>query len=219
MQSWGVQSRFGVRDTGREPSKSGVIGLLCAALGRPRSAALDDLVALRMGVRVDQEGHIAKDFQTIRKTTPEGKLIGNPDISNRYYLADAAFLVGLEGDVNLLSILHSSLRSPRWMIYLGRKAFIPAEPVWISDGMQEGQSLISALRTYPFIASLSITDFPESLRVVIEDSEGDRSMCDSPVSFETRQYFSRRVRTMYIPTPPALLIQSRDKEAPCTSHS
>ena len=29
MQSWGVQSRFSVRDTGLEPSKSGVIGLLC----------------------------------------------------------------------------------------------------------------------------------------------------------------------------------------------
>ena len=36
MQSWGTQSRFGHRDTGTEPSKSGVIGLLCAALGWPR---------------------------------------------------------------------------------------------------------------------------------------------------------------------------------------
>ena len=32
MQAWGTQSRFTVRDTGLEPSKSGVIGLLCAAL-------------------------------------------------------------------------------------------------------------------------------------------------------------------------------------------
>ena len=36
MQSWGTQSRFTVRDTGREPSKSGVVGLLCAAVGVPR---------------------------------------------------------------------------------------------------------------------------------------------------------------------------------------
>ncbi len=40
LQSWGTQSRFRVRDTGREPSKSGVIGLLCTALGRPRTAPL-----------------------------------------------------------------------------------------------------------------------------------------------------------------------------------
>ena len=33
MQSWGTQSRFLVRDTGMEPSKSGVIGLLSPLWG------------------------------------------------------------------------------------------------------------------------------------------------------------------------------------------
>ena len=61
LQSWGVQSRFSIRDTGLEPSKSGVVGLLCAALGRPRSAPVDDLAALQMGVRVDQQGHLTYD--------------------------------------------------------------------------------------------------------------------------------------------------------------
>ena len=28
MQSWGTQSNFTVRDTGLEPSKSGIIGLI-----------------------------------------------------------------------------------------------------------------------------------------------------------------------------------------------
>ena len=54
MQSWGVQSNYTVRDTGLEPSKSGVIGLLCAALGRPREADVADLTAVRMGVRIDR---------------------------------------------------------------------------------------------------------------------------------------------------------------------
>ena len=44
MQSWGTRSRFGNRDTGLEPSRSGVIGLLCAALGRPRAEPLDDFL-------------------------------------------------------------------------------------------------------------------------------------------------------------------------------
>ena len=39
MQSWGVSSRFSIRDTGKEPSKSGVIGLFCAALGISRDEA------------------------------------------------------------------------------------------------------------------------------------------------------------------------------------
>src|SRR5260370_17357943 len=64
MQSWGTQSRFVVRDTGLEPSKSGVIGLLCAALGRPREAPMEDLARLRMGVRVDRGGVMQTDYHT-----------------------------------------------------------------------------------------------------------------------------------------------------------
>ncbi|NLO07691.1 MAG: type I-E CRISPR-associated protein Cas5/CasD, partial [candidate division WS1 bacterium] len=56
MQSWGTQSRFTVRDTGREPSKSAVIGLLCAALGvdRDEDDRLADLATMRMAVRIDR---------------------------------------------------------------------------------------------------------------------------------------------------------------------
>jgi CRISPR system Cascade subunit CasD len=67
MQSWGIQSRYLVRDTGLEPSKSGVIGLLCAALGRARHEPVDDLAALRLGVRVDREGRMARDYHTALK--------------------------------------------------------------------------------------------------------------------------------------------------------
>ena len=55
MQAWGSDFRFEVRRTGREPTKSGVIGLLAAALGRSRADSIDDLCQLRFGVRVDQE--------------------------------------------------------------------------------------------------------------------------------------------------------------------
>ena len=54
MHSWGNDSRCEVRRTGKEPTKSGVIGLLAAALGRNRADSLDDLCSLRFGVRVDQ---------------------------------------------------------------------------------------------------------------------------------------------------------------------
>ena len=64
IQSWGNDSRFEVRRTGKEPTKSGVIGLLAAALGRSRADSLDDLCSLRFGVRVDQEGQLLRDFHT-----------------------------------------------------------------------------------------------------------------------------------------------------------
>ena len=108
MQSWGTQSRFSTRDTGLEPSKSGVIGLLCAALGLGRDSPLDDLARLRMGVRVDRAGVMEKDYQTAGGgTLPGGRAYGvhrandargQTVLSNRYYLADADFLVGLESD-------------------------------------------------------------------------------------------------------------------------
>ena len=56
MQSWGHRSRFDDRDTGLEPTRSGVIGLICAAMGIPRVGDLSRFDGLRMGVRVDFPG-------------------------------------------------------------------------------------------------------------------------------------------------------------------
>ena len=66
LQSWGTQSRFVVRDTGLEPSKSGVVGLLCAARGIDREdrAGLARVAACRIGVRVDREGVLSRDYHT-----------------------------------------------------------------------------------------------------------------------------------------------------------
>ena len=49
LQAWGADSKFETRKTNREPTKSGVIGLLAAALGlrRDESEALTRLTGLR----------------------------------------------------------------------------------------------------------------------------------------------------------------------------
>ena len=67
LQAWGTDSKFDIRRTDREPSKSGVTGLLAAALGRRRDADLSDLCSLRFGVRTDREGRLIRDFHTVRK--------------------------------------------------------------------------------------------------------------------------------------------------------
>ena len=66
MQSWGTTSRFDQRDTGKEPSKSGVIGLLAAALGYDREdwQNVEPLTQLKMGVRHDRPGILKRDYQT-----------------------------------------------------------------------------------------------------------------------------------------------------------
>src|SRR4051794_39949025 len=92
MQSWGTRSRFDDRDTERLPSKSGVIGLLCAAQGRPRLAQIEDLAALRMGVRADRAGILATDYHTAQNVARASSGTKDTEPSRRHYLADAVFL-------------------------------------------------------------------------------------------------------------------------------
>jgi CRISPR system Cascade subunit CasD len=205
MQSWGVQSRFTVRDTGLEPSKSGVVGLLCAALGRRRHEPVGDLAALKMGVRVDREGTMACDYHTAGKggiLKASGQVERkNLVVSHRYYLADARFLAGFEGDdLDLLAQLHAALRDPYWPLYLGRKAFVPGEPVWLKDGLRPDTGLRAALETYPWLG-LEDQKPPEQIRVVLEDSDGAEVRPDQPLSFAERRFALRRVRTTFVTLP------------------
>lgn len=201
MQSWGTQSHFSHRDTGREPSKSGVIGLLCAALGRPRHEPITDLAALRMGVRIDQPGLIRRDYHTAGKggvyKVSGGIERKNLIPSDRYYLADAKFLVGLDGETNLLQSIQIALQNPRWFLFLGRKAFVPSERVWLPDGLQN-VGLRAALTSYPWLGR---GEPPERLRIVLEDSNGSVIRSDTPVSFERRRFLPRTLHVEHISTP------------------
>lgn len=215
MQSWGTQSRFTVRDTGREPSRSGVVGLLCAALGRPRSEPLDDLAALTMGVRVDREGTVMRDYHTAGGgtwkghpygvVTADGKTItwNNMDkhtvVSNRYYLADADFLVGLEGEFPLLERLDAALAAPVWPLFLGRKSFVPGRPVHVPDGLLREDRLEPALRRWRWLRRGPRDEAPDSLRLVLEDTAGrGEPRRDVPVSFEDRAFGMRYVTTDFV---------------------
>ncbi len=212
LQSWGVQSRYSIRDTAREPSKSGVIGLLCAALGRPRSHDVSDLASLRMGVRVDREGVILREWQTAKATES-----GNATISTRYYLNDAAFLVGLEGqDAALLQALHAALRNPRWTLFLGRKSCPPSLSPYVKGGLKE-MGLEEALKSYPWLGA-SQTEYAKLavLRLVLDDPQGAEIRPDLPVSFATRTFRLRRVRTAFIPPP--LYGSTAEQDADSHSH-
>jgi CRISPR system Cascade subunit CasD len=146
MQSWGDSSRFTVRQTRHEPTKSGVIGLLAAAQGRRRSDPIEDLVAVRFGVRIDQAGHLQRDFQTAHHQS--GKSM---PLSNRYYLADAIFLVGIETDPGLIETLESALRQPAFPLYLGRRSCPPGSPLVV--GVQPDLGLSASLRSAPWQAA------------------------------------------------------------------
>ena len=244
MQSWGSRSRFSERETGREPTKSGVVGLLCAALGKPRDERpehadrwppLAGLAALRMGARVDREGTIQRDYHTagggrwggapygVAKAdgkTPATHKAEFTVTSNRYYLADAVFLVGLEGDHDLLARLDDALGSPVWPLFLGRKAFVPAESVRVPDGFLPDGELLPVLRSYAWLVQaeqrrLRAEQMPPHLRLVIECEPGQdgEPRQDVPLSFRLgdRRFGLRRVRDEWV-----ALADLRKEPMPCT---
>lgn len=197
MQSWGTRSRFTERDTATEPSKSGIIGLLCAALGRPRESDVSDLASLRMGVRVEREGVLQRDFHTIKDVARAGKS-GTQDtvVSNRYYLADACFLVGLEGEPGVLRTLHDALRVPKWLPFLGRKSMPPSCPIAIGEPLDG--DLESVLKSHPWIGRKGKSP-PERLRIALECGPGEgEARPDSPVSYDSREFDLRNVRTDWV---------------------
>lgn len=120
MQSWGTDSKFDERRTGREPSKSGVIGLVAAALGIARQdrEALQTLNGLRFGVRVDREGVLLRDYHIARTAKDVAY------VTHRYYLSDAEFVAGLESDDRaLLAQIAQALQAPAFPLYLGRRSW------------------------------------------------------------------------------------------------
>lgn len=65
VQGWGgAGSRWDFRSSEMRPTKSAVIGLVANALGRTYDDPIDDLAALKFGVRADRPGHIEFDYRT-----------------------------------------------------------------------------------------------------------------------------------------------------------
>jgi CRISPR system Cascade subunit CasD len=219
MQSWGTRSRFTNRDTGLEPSRSGVVGLLCAALGHRRDYPLDDFLALSMAVRVDREGRLMRDYHTAQDVRRADPTKGTQDtvVSERFYLADADFLVGLEGleaDRAFLERLDAALRAPAWPLFLGRKSFVPSLPV--AAGLADG-GLIDVLRSCPWRKRHRGEDPPEKpLRGVVEVPYGEgEPRQDVPLSFLSRD---RRFAVRHVRVSPELFpvpqILEPDAESP-----
>lgn len=236
MQSWGLRSRFQSRDTAQEPTKSGVIGLLAAALGirREDTDRVQELAGTRMGVRVDREGLVERDYHTANNVpNPEGKAHSTV-VSHRYYLADATFLVILEHpDRDELLRWHAALTRPHWPIYLGRKAFVPARPLVALNpashclGVTE-QSMKDTLESHgwlenrPNLRSRAATNLHTGqghpLRTLVDttpDDEIAEPRRDVPVSFHlrNREFSTRSVRAGHVQLTETLIHSGAH---PCT---
>lgn len=209
MQAWGTSSRFDERDTGKEPSKSGVVGLLAAALGVDRAnwPDLEPLCRLRMGVRHDRPGLPRRDYQTAQHIIKaDGSGQQETAVTQRHYLADAAFLVGLEGDDrDALERIHAALANPAWPLALGRKSYVPSEPIWMPDSVVNA-GLREALLGWPRIAARPRGGADKGVVLSIESVRGEGLMkMDQPLSsFAERRFGPRHVLSEICDVPDAL---------------
>jgi CRISPR system Cascade subunit CasD len=185
LQAWGDSSRFVERRTRPEPTKSGVVGLLAAALGRRRTDPIEDLAGLEFGVRTDQAGVLQRELQTETDWRT-----GKPKpLTHRYYLADARFVAAVSGPEGLIGGLHDALRNPTFPLYLGRRSCPPAGPIY---GVLDERSLKEVLHSAAWSASLTHQQ-AQARQVglpIVRDVRGDDSVPvaetirDYPVSFD-----------------------------------
>lgn len=196
MQAWGIDAKFEVRRTEAQPTKSGVVGMIAAALGRHRDDPVDDLNELRFGVRTDREGVLVQDFHT-------AKAEKSAYVTRRWYLADAVFLVGIESnDIKRLETISEVLCNPVYSLYLGRRSCPPTQPLVLNI---VDSPLEDALRDYPWLVSDTYRNKHDgsSLRITVDasPSESNRgALRDVPISFNPacRKYSWRKVKESYM---------------------
>lgn len=207
LQSWGLRARWDIRDTGREPTKSGIIGLLGCALGYSRGDKRleDELgVNLKVGVREEVIADQMEDFHTVMGAFPKADGAkfkeGHTIITLRSYLEDGAFVVVISGPEKLLEKCQKSLLNPKWPIFLGRKSCPPTRPVF-EDYTDKYSSIEDALSNYPWNPQNKPKKSPESLRCIIEDEKGNLIREDEVKINPARMYGRRKVSEFWVSNP------------------
>jgi len=199
LQSWGFQSRFEQRTTLGLPTRSGILGMLLAAMGVPKDEAsgLERLSPLHMEVvRIGSSKRVT-DFHTVGggmgptddrsrvPSTADGGA-GRTVVTRREYLADARFGVLLEGDDALLTECKSALSDPKWGVWLGRKSCIPASPLVLGVFANRDEALAA-------LAKASGRKVTQRMVEVTRFEEGTDTLTDVPEDFASRTYRARRV--------------------------
>ncbi|PKN40123.1 MAG: type I-E CRISPR-associated protein Cas5/CasD [Deltaproteobacteria bacterium HGW-Deltaproteobacteria-18] len=201
LQSWGCHSQYNRRDTGLIPTKSGIAGMCCAAMGHVRGSVAEQVflesfnILAMTAFAIPRERHTQEipvrrltDYHTVQNTrTADGK---NKDchITQRVYLLDASFGVLLEGDNAFLKPLTQALADPVWGIWLGRKTCIPSAPVLVglfNTQDKAVQALVGKRTLSSFTRQQDVSDF----------ADGRDSLPDKALSFESsaRRFAPRRV--------------------------
>jgi CRISPR system Cascade subunit CasD len=220
MQSWGFASRFTRRTTALHPTKSGVVGLLAAALGIDKygpdeAAGIACLAALQCTTvtlpkqRGERELPILRlsDYQTIGGGYDDDEWMKRPRaasgakldtvLSERHYLLDARFGVLLEGAAAWLEEVATKLRNPTWGVWLGRKCCIPAAPLLVGVGCDRDAGWLLLLKAAGLAESRLLTEFDHVIEGEAVEGLDAEWLNDTPVAYGApigERHALRRIR-------------------------
>jgi CRISPR system Cascade subunit CasD len=189
MQSWGLQGKFDHRDTASMPTKSGIVGMLGAALGVERAdrVGIAELAALPMSVICVKRGELMTDFHTVGcsksdKGIPKADGGYTQAVTHRDYLCDATFAVVITGDGEFMDRIAAALDNPKWGLFLGRKSCLPTRP--ILEAVVDTEDSVRDI-----LKRLGVSEGSDC----VSDGSGDGMQQDVPIDFKARRYSSRAV--------------------------
>ncbi len=200
LQSWGTTSQFNRRNTDLLPSRSAVMGMICAALGLPRGSEdeqnwlgrctdlhMKAVVMPRLCRGRKLTVRRLEDYHTVLDTPKAGGGSKDCHITRRQYLLDAAFCVFLSGNRPVLEQAAAALEDPVWGLWLGRKCCIPSAPVFVGLFPTEEEAGRQCLPC-PLYDLVWMEEAPSFVT-------GEDSVSDMPLSFASaaRQYSLRRI--------------------------
>lgn len=214
LQSWGHDSRFGRRATLPFPTRSGILGLLCCALGRGGEqrewlAAMRTLSQLVVAYARGKTARppLLRDFHMVGsgydlkdpwedllvpKTSGGQHPVGTgARITWRHYLQDMAFACALELPAD--EDIGAALAAPVWPLCLGRKCCVPSDLIWRGEYEDFDQALAAAAL---IAAEKKRHEIFRVLDGVEEDGE-PMTLNDIPLAFGPyKEYADRQVTVL-----------------------
>ena len=220
MQSWGADSKFGRRDSLPFPTKSGVLGLLCSALGasgEQREFLAEMAQKKQTVISFNQKNEktllkkerepLMRDFHMVGSgynasdpweslfipKTADGKSAvgGGTKMTFRYYLQNAKFAVAIEVPKELVDSFSKALQNPIYDLFLGRKNCVPTDIIFRGIFNTEDEALSTAGQ----IANQK--ELLEDFRVLSGKHDGEiMTVNDVPIQFGLIKKYTDRIITI-----------------------
>tara|TARA_R110001583_G_scaffold130638_2_gene282336 strand:- start:6009 stop:6656 length:648 start_codon:yes stop_codon:yes gene_type:complete len=134
LSAYGLQTFDVHRRANHFPTRSGIIGLLAAAMGitRKDQSALYKLSEnVDVAVQVNQAGKKMVDYHTVQNfRSPMGKIQNGTKPTYREYWCDSEHTFAISANDELIEQLAAAVKSPKFTLFQGRKSCPLTRPLF-----------------------------------------------------------------------------------------